>query len=720
MVSTGSQIILLRELLVGFSGNELSISMTFAFWMLAVGFGAAAGMRRAASFAPFLSAVLLPLSFAFARTWRGFAASVPFEMPGLGAMVWVSAVTLLPVCFIFGAWFQMCAAASGNPPRVYFFESAGAVTGALLTGLLLIPFAGGVNSVLAFAALCVIGQPVKSRQAGRTWRKALAAVPAALLVVAIAGGFTAKAEKFTSQLRFKPFILEESLDTVYGNVSVVRSGNALSFYESGARVASTADSRYAEEVSYFAMLSGGGSPRRRIGSRKPGVGRALLIGSSLAGIPAELMKYGCDELVVVELDPVLVRLGEKYGAAGAGRGGAPGVKRVFEDGRRYLRRAAARGESFDRIIVCLPDPVSGLVNRFYTLGFFREAKRALYPGGVLLTSLSAPDSYVSKELGVLSVSIHNTLACVFGKVLIIPGERDYFIASDSPLKSDAVYFIESASRAGVKPVYLTPFHVRYMLSAERAGGIRHDIFAAGTASAQVNTDAMPVSYFYGLIYWASGASGPLKKMLSATADSADWLRGLAVPAVVIVSALAMAFLLIRIRRSGTGDRVAVLLAVGLIGFSSMLLELAVILAFQSVHGYVYSHISFLIGAFMAGLAIGATRRVSQMPHAAFYLSVLIAPVSLTLPLFFRLYTPVSAWLLLMFVLGVPVGAVFASASRQSTGSAGFFYGADLWGAAAAAFAGSVFLFPVLGVSLACIAAAAAAAVASIAFVGVRS
>ena len=87
------------------------------------------------------------------------------------------------------------------------------------------------------------------------------------------------------------------------------------------------------------------------------------------------------------------------------------------------------------VIVDVPDPSTSQLNRFYTREFFAEVHRVLTPGGVLSFSLGAYEDYLSPELARLIGVAHRTLRQVFAHVLMLPGRRIFFLASDGELTS---------------------------------------------------------------------------------------------------------------------------------------------------------------------------------------------------------------------------------------------------------------------------------------------
>ena len=120
------------------------------------------------------------------------------------------------------------------------------------------------------------------------------------------------------------------------------------------------------------------------------------------------------------------------------------------DGRLFVRQTDRR---YDVVIADVPDPSTSQINRFYTREFFAEVHRILTPGGVLSFSLGTYENYLSKELARLIGVAHQTLRDVYANVLMLPGGRVFFLASDGELTADVAPRMEAA---GVKARLVEP------------------------------------------------------------------------------------------------------------------------------------------------------------------------------------------------------------------------------------------------------------------------
>jgi len=145
-------------------------------------------------------------------------------------------------------------------------------------------------------------------------------------------------------------------------------------------------------------------------------------------------------------------------------------------------------------------------------------------------------------------------------------------------------------------------YLGYINQNERNNKIA-EALASGTAPA--NTDIRPICYQFTMLIWLSkflpgtrfwNFSPPV--WWSSRAAILLWILALGVPALLL-------------SKARWPVRRATLSAVA--GFSGMVLEIVVILHFQTKNGILYQDIGILLMAFMAGLALGAraaTRKIN--------------------------------------------------------------------------------------------------------------
>ncbi|MCP4517197.1 MAG: spermine synthase, partial [Delftia sp.] len=137
------QVVLMRELVAVFYGNELVLGLILAWWLLweaagAWGLGRWAERRnwgqRALSLTLSLAALALPLQVMLTRSVRDLLGTTPGASVPLDQMLWAVGLILAPYCLAHGLGFGLAARslAAVSAGRAYAYESAGAVVGGAL------------------------------------------------------------------------------------------------------------------------------------------------------------------------------------------------------------------------------------------------------------------------------------------------------------------------------------------------------------------------------------------------------------------------------------------------------------------------------------------------------------------------------------------------------------------------------------------------------------
>jgi spermidine synthase len=676
--SIATQLSLLRELLGAFSGNELVLGICLGNWFILTAAGAWAGgagarLRRpgCAFVLGQFAAALVPLAQVAAV--RGLRDIVFLRGAAVGLTgTWLGSLALLaPFCLVSGALLTLgcrlvaCDGAPGGVAPVYLADTAGSAAGGLLFVFVLVP---RLDHYALLCAAAFANLALGSLLAWRARERALLAAGLALSGALALQVACVDADSLTTALQHRGERVVFRANSPYGRLVVCDSSGLLTFYENGVPVAATQNTLQVEEAVHYAM------------SQRPRARRVLLIGGGVAGDAREILRYpALAEVSYVEIDPAIIA---------AGRLLVPGnlddarISLTPGDGRRLVQRSRAL---YDVAIVDLPDPSTSQLNRYYTAEFFAEARRALKPGGVLAFGLGRYENFVGPEQARLLASARRTLGACFRRVVMIPGGRVFFLASDGPLGLDIAAGMESA---GVRARLVDRHYLEAVLAPDRLA----DIGRAAQRPAALNTDRNPVMYYYEVRRWLSQFGGPSA-------------------ALGAVLALALAAYL-----AGLGPAPRVIFAAG---FAASGIEIVLLLGYQVLYGSVYRQVGLVVTAFMAGLASGAwaTRAGGGAPTPARALALLglaIAAVCAAVPLVLRASAAVSAppggdflgqgvILLCTFVLAALVGAQFPLAGAAGPGaSPARLFGADLVGAALGALLVSSLLIPLLGMAAVCL------------------
>lgn len=310
---------------------------------------------------------------------------------------------------------------------VYALSTVGSVTGAVLTGFILVPLLPLTQIFYGAAVLLLLLGALGIRLSAQKIPYApLAAAAAAALL-----GFWPRAPQQASNI-----VLNR--ESAYGQIKVVDSDVGLRYLMvngTSQSVASLAtgesDSQYVHGLEWAALL-------------RPQAQRALVIGLGAGLIPGAYERaYGLTT-DAVEIDPDMVRAAkEQFGYAPRGE--------VFvEDGRVYAERTARR---YDAMIVDAFGSESPPYHLF-TRESFSSMKRALQPGGVLAVNMVSAVSAPGNEAW---LSVYKTLSEEFSDVRAYVGSDRYrdignvlVFASDGPLELKKLPKLREAAGADIK------------------------------------------------------------------------------------------------------------------------------------------------------------------------------------------------------------------------------------------------------------------------------
>ena len=678
-----TQLALMRELLGAFGGNELVLGLVLGNWLLLMGIGAWLGRTSdklrnplaVLAVVQILAAVLPLLQVFLLRALRNVIFIRGTEV-GVGETVLSAFILLLPYCLLAGYALTLACSLLARDQgalgigRVYVADSIGSIAGGVLFSFVLVRFLDHIG-ILVYPA--VLNLLVAGAMAFHTGHKWLSAMAGALAAAVMAAAVWVDLDGVSTALQYPRQHIVARANSPYGKLLVTESGGQFDFIENGVPLISTRDDQHVEEAVHYAM------------AQRPDARKALLVGGGISGTARELLKYNVRRVDYVELDPLILKFGRAYLPESLAD---KRIKVINADGRLFVRQT---GEKYDVVIVDMPEPSTAQINRFFTVEFLAEVKRALSSNGVVSFSLGHYENYVSPELARMLASAFRSLGQSFPNELVIPGGQVFFLASGGPLFDNIASRIE---RQGVKTKLMNRHYLDAMLTGDRMRDMRRAV----AQPAALNTDFNPVLYYYHLRHWMS-----------------QFHTGFGVFQVLALALLCV--YLVRLR--GTAF---VLFASG---FAATTLEIVLLLAFQVLCGSVYHQLGVIVTVFMAGLALGAAitnRRMKCRSHKFLALLALgIAGYAILLafllPLLNRLGDTASSLLfiktaiaLLALVLAALVGMQFPLASRLefdgAAAGASRLYTADFAGAFLGALLAGALLIPLIGVTGVCLLTAA--------------
>ncbi len=729
------QIVLMRELIVVFNGNEISLGIMLATWLFwtAAGSGLSSGFRlggndarrAVAALECLLGASLLPTIWTL-RASRSFFQTVPGELVGPVPMLLTSLACLSLFCVVAGSLFvaatrmyeQECAvSARVATSSAYLLEAAGSGVGGILASIVLLRFLGSFQIVTVVAVMNVCMAAILLFRMSRKQLGAAtvaAAAFAVVLVTVVLLIYVAPVSDRSAQARqWRGFRLVGSRDSIYGNLAVIETGSETgnetgkirSIYDNGVILASAPDQNAAEEAVHYALLE------------HPAPRHLLMIGGGVNGSIAEALKHPTVERIdYVELDPAFIDVARQFfPAQSAPVVSDPRVHIHYEDGRHHLKTA---GGTFDVIILNVPDPQTAQLNRFYTAEFFRSARDRLASGGLLALQLRSSEDYISPDLAEFLRCIYHTLRQVFPYVVAVPGETIHFFAATRPdvLTDNPQTLIGRLQQRNLKTQYVREYFIPFRMMPDRMEQVREQL--RPLASTPVNRDFEPIAYYFDVVLWSTQFKLGYSRWFRAAAHI-DFTSVIdAVLVVLLFAAVLLAYVPAREKRA----RSAAACSMAATGFTLMALQIFLLLAFQSVYGYVYHQLAILIAMCMAGIAFGSwlgIRRIrsSDRPPCRTiattqFLLALSAPALIfVVSLLSKISGMATTWLAAQFVFpalaalcGMLGGYQFPIATeiylynddRGGRSRLGTLYAIDLLGGCAGALLLSSYLIPVFG------------------------
>ncbi len=658
MVSQIAQVVLLRELLMVFHGNELSIGIILSAWMAWVGVGSGLGafvaertrgvlvvlMLNAAALLPLLAGTVLLI-----RSLRGFFDVVPGAYLSLPDIFVASFAVMAPACILIGMQFVLLAKLwrqsdraedTSGAGKTYIGEALGNIFGGIVFTLVMVHHLNSFQSVVLAGMLMGAAVLWTGRRVAGFAEQVRGRTRAVLTGLLIAGGgslvFLGQVDDWAHGIQWRHLAPDHELvathQSKYGNIAIARRDDQFSFFRSGHLMFAAAghdtavphfEEQEAAVFAHFAMTQHA-DPKR-----------VLLIGGGLRGTLGAIIQHPVERVDYVELDEVLTRTARAHASeATLAALQEPRVRLVHADGRVFVKGAE---QHYDMVIVDVPDPATAVLNRYYTREFFEQVRRLLNPDGVLVIGAVSTAGLRGTAVANRNATIHHTLGSAFATVLPVGEHFLIYFASDAvdQISTDPALLQRRFLARGIDTEAFSRHHFHLLLEESqlrrvnwilRNHGRTADAHLAAPPSAPfrvasvaeqqagegelppvnarffINSDFKPIGYFYTLMFWGdltrAGHAETLKRLLHVE-------RWWVLPAVAAVIALSLFLRMLgSIRRTRPDRHFAVVLAVFTTGLSTMALQIALLFSFQSIYGFIYEMVGLIVAIFMAGLATG--------------------------------------------------------------------------------------------------------------------
>ncbi len=723
-----AEILLLREFLIVFSGNEFSIGVILANWLILEAFGSfylgrmvekSRNKLETFTLITLLFSISLIVAIYLIRILKGMMGVSIGESIGFLPMFYSSFLLLLPVSVLHGGLFtfschiysMFSAQDSSSAGRVYAYETVGTVIGGIACTYLIIPY---LDTFQASSGLAVLNSGICLAilaPQGKTGRYQKITLVITSIIVFLFLVLTSQAHKLhtnsiTAQWKNQDIVHYQN--SQYGNICVIENEDQYIFFQDGIPniITPIPDIPFVEGFVHLPLLA---HPEPR---------KILILSGGAGGVINEVLKHPSIETIeYAELDPLIIDLIKKFPTPlTESELNDRRVKIKHMDGRLLLKTTRNK---YDLILMGVTEPSNLQINRFYTKEFFSLARERLNERGILVLGLSGSLSYTTEELQNLNSCIFHTMKSVFPYVRVIPGYgTNLFLLSDSReiLTLEKTQIIERLDQRNIKTNVIIPWHIEQTLHHGWQSWFYNYIEGS---SQKINSDFYPIGVFYSVSHWNA-----------LFAPSIRWLfklfERIRLSTIILLLVIFLLLYFIVPSKRKRFFRGGIPLAIFTTGFAGMIFDLMLIFTFQSIYGHVFSWIGLLVASFMAGAACGAMIVAIAMDRIKdcfkFFSRIELAIICFSIgcllivlipnanpgdPDVFFLFR--SLFLVISFISGLLIGSQFPLANKlylrdetSLTKTAGILYSADLLGGWFGGVLGAIVFLPVLGLVGTCI------------------
>ncbi|NPV14952.1 hypothetical protein HPY86_08510 [candidate division WOR-3 bacterium] len=709
-----AQVVILRELLAAFAGNEVSSGVFLSVWLLSEGFGAWLFSRVAVrlvspkhsltvvGLVSALSSVGASVLVVYSRRLLGL---LPGENLSLQALFLITLFAVFLPAATHGALFVLGTALSkerGVVTKVYFFEGLGTVLTAVILYFGLLAQVPNLAIVALMGAVLMLMLGIVILIERRSFLEGVWALGwgVVLLGLVITG---TRGERWLWEQTWQGQRVLGVRDSPYAKlVTVEREGQRQVLYDgSSVLVMPNPDVTGIEEMAHIPLLL------------HPAPQRVLILGLGLGGLVSEILKWPVADVQMVVLDWWLVDEAQRSGGAVVAEEIAdPRFKVVICDPRQFL---TTKADSFDCIIIIGTAPENLGANRLFTKEFFKLCQSRLRAQGILATRVPGTVEGMTDEARAVVETRYTTLRQVFQKTELIALDFPLLVAGDRiTLCVDSV--VMRWQRLGIATRVLTPFYLSSLLdqfrqtrvtlpfvpSCQRKDDRSEDSMVQTKLGSVVpNTDLVPRELFLNMVLEHRRSSPRFSRIYSAVGRT---LGRFVLPLVGFLLVVAVGGVVLWERKT---KQVAPARGLGIFtsGFAGAGISLLTIFVYSSRFGSIYTGSALLFASFMFGSVLGAglvNWWGPKRPSVFFVLFDLMILGSGGVVWFLVLGGGKALFYLLLLVAGAGLGAQFALASQELTmldapRRAGYLSVLDWTGGALGGVVMALVILPILGV-----------------------
>ena len=557
ITSVTTQLITIREFLTQFHGNEITISLVLFCWLLLTGLGSlAAKVVKRSSLGTYailiLTVAVWPLlQIIIIREFREIYFTHGTS-PGFYPIFLYILITISPYCLLTGFILPYAQKVLNDhyyhfsSSEIYFTDSIGDISGGILFSFILVYWLKPFPTIALTSTILILISFLILLSSQKNFLLLITILSASLFYYYSTNSHF---EKATLANQYGDIV--DYAESPYGRIVVSKEGAQHTFWESGLPLYSDSNIITCEEKVHYPLC------------QLDQVENVLLVSGGLGKTLAEVSKYHPSHIDYVEIDPYLTDSALKLGVLKK----APFLEIMNTDGRQYIKKTKRK---YDAIIIDLPDPDTFQINRFFTSEFFSLTKKALKKDGIFSVSIEYSPNYLSDIRKKKLSTIYNTARIYFQNVLVLPGNKAYFLCRDGDLWPNIPARLKLNA---IKTSYVEGFYYGNV-TTERIKQLEENL----DRNEYINTDFEPRLMNILFVEWFTKYNTSPKYFLFG------------------LSALTLIYLMSMRKEE------YILFSTGL---ATMGAEMLIIFTFQIIYGYIYLRIGAIITAFLLGLLPGA-------------------------------------------------------------------------------------------------------------------
>lgn len=748
-----SQIIILRETLTIFSGNELTIGIILAGWLFFEALGSISARKTDSiknKYLPYIYislflTLLLPVTIILIRSIHSFLNIIHGQEISIIYLFNISFFIVLPISFMHGFLFTLTCGLYHHQfketyrgiGKVYIYETLGTAIGGFLFSLVLIQIFTSIQTSIIIIIQVILSSILFLKSQSKPPQKTCIFLIffLVLILVLLFSGTVNRIENWSLRIRWRNQNVVMSKNSIYGNITTIKNQNQYTIYSDGVPLF-TIPEYNTEEIEEFVHLP-------LLFVEKPQ--EILVLSGGAGGIINEILKHDIKKLDYVELDPVIINSvlkiykklnlkeqNNKFSSKHLFEGNeltnihltnenefvniyfSNGNERTnihLTDGVAYVNNT---NNIYDAVFLGISSIPNFQTNRFFTEDFFLEIKQRLSETGIFVLSLPGSISYLSEEHRNLNRIIYNTLNSVFNEVIYIPGNQIIYIGTKNETINDVNQSIlkNRFKKRNLDTKIMTEFFINYKINELRMKWFKDSIMESELEC--VNTNFTPIGLFHYLSYTNAMFSPHVNQFLSYITNINKTYFFLTILLLIIIFYYALNKFNIR-----NFKKTSLLLCIFTTGFSSMIFDLILIISFQIIYGYLFYRIGLLITAFMIGSALGGWFIICKLDKIKKGYMLFLLLEILFLIFGGLLYLVIIRYnkilyhslpntfeyiiIFMAFITGCLGGGQFPVASKiflsgnKVTKTAGILYANDLLGGVLSGLLCSIILIPVFGI-----------------------